>query len=151
CNGLNENVKLEMLKSERTSTEGIYQSIHLVEDILIQKLTTLLSTRTQDIHIQTNNHIQSNYKVSKKHTENKQRQKYCKYHKSKTHDTNECIALAKTKKKMYVRKEDARSKDTEHSHNYGITSLPTTNVLEIPIRVKESQLKAMIDTGAEKN
>ncbi|KAG0420276.1 hypothetical protein EQH57_0215, partial [Dictyocoela roeselum] len=31
CNGLNENVKLEILESERTSTEGIYQSIHLVK------------------------------------------------------------------------------------------------------------------------
>ncbi|KAG0436548.1 hypothetical protein DMUE_4169 [Dictyocoela muelleri] len=38
CNGLNESVKLEMLKSERTSTEKIYRAISLVEDVLTQKL-----------------------------------------------------------------------------------------------------------------
>ncbi|KAG0436847.1 Retrovirus-related Pol polyprotein from transposon 17.6 [Dictyocoela muelleri] len=152
CNGLNENVKLEMLKSKRTNAEEIYQSIYLVEDILIQKLTTTISAKTQDACIRAYNFSHPANKESKKYPEEKQRRKFCKYHKSKTHNTNECITLTKTRKKNYTKREDTPRKDAEHSHNYGITSQCTDEkVLEIPIKINDIQLDAMIDTGADKN
>ncbi|KAG0435924.1 Retrovirus-related Pol polyprotein from transposon opus, partial [Dictyocoela muelleri] len=151
CNSLNENVKLEMLKSEKTNAEEIYQSIYLVEDILIQKFITALSTKKQENYIRTANHVRPTNTKSQKYPEHRQQQKFCKYHKSKTHDTNECIALSKIKRKN-TRKDDNKKKDIEPSHNYGITSQYTNiKVLEIPIRINDLQLTAMIDTGADKN
>ncbi|KAG0439276.1 hypothetical protein DMUE_2547 [Dictyocoela muelleri] len=129
-----------MLKSEKTSVEEIYQSINLVEDILIQKLITAFSTKKKENYIRTANHLHPANTKSKKHSEHKQQQKFSKYHKSKMHDTNECIALAKIKRK-YTSKEDKNRKDSEPSHNYGITSQCTNiKVLEIPIRINDLQL-----------
>lgn len=52
----------------------------------------------------------------------------------------------KYKKENVHNKRRPKKENAEYSHNYGIKSLPiTTNALEIPKRVEEAQLNAMID------
>ncbi|KAG0436547.1 hypothetical protein DMUE_4170 [Dictyocoela muelleri] len=88
----------------------------------------------------------------KKTKEQKTSHKFCKYHKSKSHNTNECIAISKIKNKKNTRNEGVKRQETKLSHNYGITTqLLKTNVIEIPIKINDMKLNAMIDTRADKN
>ncbi|KAG0420344.1 hypothetical protein EQH57_0187, partial [Dictyocoela roeselum] len=130
--GLNENLKLEMMKSKRTSVDEIYQSISLVEDILIQKLKSIYHADKRDTMNQMGKKADPFYKKTSRTDVSK---KYCKYHKSKTSNTNECISLAKIKNKKATRKDEKLDEKPERGKNFGITSAKNTRtILEIPIR-----------------
>ncbi|KAG0420195.1 Retrovirus-related Pol polyprotein from transposon opus [Dictyocoela roeselum] len=145
-NGLNENVKLESLKNQLLDPIKILQSISMVEDAIIQKIKTEITHKRQILSTKQYKAEKDNIKTA----HSQQTRKYCKFHKSRTHDTKECNALNRKRKKKYTE----NTKNENHNinkKNFTVSHKTENHNILIPIKIKEKNLNAMIDTGADGN
>ncbi|KAG0428306.1 hypothetical protein DMUE_5837, partial [Dictyocoela muelleri] len=145
-NNLDLHVKLELTKQPITDIRETISTITRIENVLIENISIQIQEKhmmnTKYHHHQAKiNHNQfsknHNFTNTKKEWKNK---KFCRYHKTHTHNDEECRALYKKSK---------RNAEPDKKQNYAIHErIPKIKNIETDITVEGKNFSAIIDTGA---
>ncbi|KAG0420322.1 Transposon Tf2-9 polyprotein, partial [Dictyocoela roeselum] len=150
--GLHERVKFDLVKHANRSFQHCLQTLIDMDYLCIEKIKAILECSysprfLKSIQKENSNARSDRYKSNyvsrfnqRDNQKYKRNTKYCELHKSNTHSNEECRA----------RKHNDSS--TEERKSYAVREPPVQpRVIEIPIRIKDTEIKAMIDTGSADN
>lgn len=124
--------KLEMERQGVSNIGQIYQRVQKIKKMLLEQLNEI----RQGLNIDSRDDRTA--KISDKNQE-----KYCRYHMTKSHSSEECRAIKKSSK----RNQESR----KEKNNMIIESYKALTPLAIPITLNEKSISALLDTGASGN
>ncbi|KAG0434941.1 hypothetical protein DMUE_4964, partial [Dictyocoela muelleri] len=151
--GLDDSVKLEIMKYPSRDFDTILARLIEIENFIIQNIKKYLSEiNTININLRYNKSKNQNQNprycpqnISKHHGINTSKNKFCRFHKSNTHDSSECRAL---KRKSNHTKTDDFTPKKSYTLNEPKTSPKT---IEIPVKIEDKTINGLIDTGSVEN
>ncbi|KAG0420286.1 Retrovirus-related Pol polyprotein from transposon 17.6, partial [Dictyocoela roeselum] len=146
--GLHERVKFELIKSSNRTFDHCFRILADMDQLCLEKIRYTIERANTRNPIKKSGNFKKerpNVKVKRyasnneyKDTKPKGSNKYCHFHKSRTHSDHECRA----------------NKNTTQSNNRTFTLREPRNApktIEIPFRIKDHTLISMIDTGSTDN
>jgi hypothetical protein len=143
-NGLSKRCRLELVRLNITTFADAFNIINETEETMIDQLREMSKNNKRKSH-QINNESKTNKmsfnKENKREFNNdKPKTKWCEFHKSKSHNTQEC------------RRRTAETKSENKKETFAVreaTLIPKT--IDLDIIIKGKKVKALIDTGAAEN
>ncbi|KAG0420045.1 hypothetical protein EQH57_0314 [Dictyocoela roeselum] len=142
--GLNETIKFELTKLVSRDYKTILTTLIEMECFIIDKIHREYQSSHNDPKTKVYDHGIHHHS---KNTNNKPSM-YCKFHNSRTHNTQECRRYNKGKNL----KENIEKDQKPDSRSYAINEpKPQPRAIEIPLSINENEYKALVDTGSIEN
>ncbi|KAG0435975.1 hypothetical protein DMUE_4448 [Dictyocoela muelleri] len=136
---LENNVKIEMQKVNKFTSDEIVETIDRIESMILEEILTAENIK---------NSSKSNKKDSLKHgkynlkSEKRFNKKFCTYHKTSSHSDEEC----RHQKRKNGEYEDKKGKGYSICESIGV---PKT--IEMTVTINDTKIPGLIDTGASHN